>query len=487
MSNIELNDPAVDEHVELAEIPWSVSEEIASWRRILHLTQGGARSNFEQACRELLALAQKHANAPDTRRAIVDALFDMGRGAGIDDDEAQEFMASKSSEVGKAAANRVDGHQAIALPGASQRLEQAPRFTPVAIDDVQVTGAPAWLVQHLLPARGLACIVGPPKSGKSFMTTDMLFAVARGVSYAGRDTLPGPVIYLTGEGVMGFKRRLIALRRHHDVEGHGVPFFMIENVPDLGSERTDVQDLLRELDQFIQDHNLGRPRAISLDTLARCMGEGDENTARDMGRFVNRCGIIERHFECAVVVVHHMGKNPAAGGRGSNALNGAADVTITVEKNEACSTVRVDEMKDGPEGQEWRFRLLPYDLSVTTDTPSVTTAETTTCIVELIGEATQSKLRETKADRPPKGVPGDLLLVIRRAVNEGGETNVPSAEVPNNTRAVSRENLKTYCRNMAWQDVDGKPESFRVMLNKTLSALRAGHLIGFNRDWVWLT
>lgn len=63
--------------------------------------------------------------------------------------------------------------------------------------------------------------------------------------------------------------------------------------------------------------------------------EGDESSARDMGRFVTRCGELERRFDCLVAVVHHMGKNPAAGGRGSNALNGAADVTLTVEKGDA--------------------------------------------------------------------------------------------------------------------------------------------------------
>jgi RecA-family ATPase len=240
-----------------------------------------------------------------------------------------------------------------------------PRFVPVAIDDVSMSAEPPWLIEGLLPARGLACIVGPPKSGKSFLTSDMLCAVARGAPYAGRDTLSGPVIYLTGEGVSGFKRRLVATRRHLGIEGKGVPFFMIENVPDLGSEATDLPQLLAELDAFLAQACPQGLRAIVLDTLARCMGEADENSARDMGRFVNRCAAIERHFGCVVVVVHHVGKDPTRGGRGSNALNGAADVTMLVEKTDAYSKVRIEEMKDGREGQEWTFRLVPYDLSAT--------------------------------------------------------------------------------------------------------------------------
>ena len=83
------------------------------------------------------------------------------------------------------------------------------RFAPVAIDNVQINSDPPWLIKGLLPARGLVCIVGAPKSGKSFLTTDMLCAVARGVPYAGRETTAGAVLYLTGEGVSGFKRRLV--------------------------------------------------------------------------------------------------------------------------------------------------------------------------------------------------------------------------------------------------------------------------------------
>jgi len=376
------------------------------------------------------------------------------------------------------------------VPGEPQPEYQGapppPKFSPVSIDDVTISAEPAWLIEGLLPSRGLACIVGPPKSGKSFLTSDMLCSVARGALYAGRQTMAGPVIYLTGEGISGFKRRLVAMRQHLGIEGDGTPFYMVENVPDLGSEKTDLPQLLLELDAFIAQHAPGGVRAITLDTLARCMGEADENSARDMGRFVNRCSIIEKRYGCLVVVVHHVGKDASRGGRGSNSLNGAADVTMLVEKNEAFSTVRVEEMKDGPEGQEWRFRLVPYALSETLDTPSETSPEVSTCVVELLSEPSAPKPRETKKVKAPKGVTGDLLKVIRRAVEEAGERNVESVAVPNNVRAVSKSNLKRYCATMDWQDQDGKADAFRSMLSKNLSHLRSADLIGFDRDWVWL-
>ena len=114
---------------------------------------------------------------------------------------------------------------------------------------------------------------------------------------------------------------LSAMRKHCEIEGNGTPFYMIENVPDLGSERTELPDLMRDLDQFVATRAPGGAKAIVLDTLARCMGEADENSARDMGRFVNRCRELEQHYGCAIVVVHHVGKDAKRGGRGSNALN----------------------------------------------------------------------------------------------------------------------------------------------------------------------
>lgn len=87
---------------------------------------------------------------------------------------------------------------------------------------------------------------------------------------------------------------------------------------------------------------------------------------------------------------------------------------------------------------------------------------------------------------PPSGVAGDLLKIIRRAVEKAGSTSTDSATVPNNMRAVSRDDLKWFCSTMAWQD-EAEPNAFRAMLSKTMSQLRARALIGFDKKWVWLT
>lgn len=367
----------------------------------------------------------------------------------------------------------------------------APKFRCVAIDDIEPGAEPAWCVHGLLPARGLAPFIGSPGAGKSFLLADMLFHVARGVPYAGRDTLQGPVFYLVGEGVTGFRRRMKAMRRHYGADGQGVPFFVIEAVPDLGSEQTDVAQLLAELDAFIAARTLPAPRAIALDTLARCMGSGDENATRDMGRFVTRCGMIERHFGCVVAPVHHFGKDRDRGSRGSNSLDGAADVMTEVEKFDGWNRARITKMKDGVEGQEWRFRLVPYELDDTPESENVAlccaAVEKWTCTVEILSEPARPQHRATKRPpKPPRGVAGDLLKVIRRAVDEAGDTAAAGKDAPPGARAVTRDMLKKYCATMSWQQDKGA-NSFRAVLSSNLSALRSADLIGFDEATIWMT
>jgi AAA domain len=78
------------------------------------------------------------------------------------------------------------------VPDARPFIGPTARFLPVALDDVRLPSNPSWLIRGILPARGLTCIVGPPKSGKSFLTTDMLCAVARGVPTPAAKLQPAP-------------------------------------------------------------------------------------------------------------------------------------------------------------------------------------------------------------------------------------------------------------------------------------------------------
>jgi hypothetical protein len=308
---------------------------------------------------------------------------------------------------------------------------------------------------------------------------------------AGRNTLKGPVVYCTGEGINGFRRRLIAMRQHYEVEGQKIPFFHIERVPDLGSEATDVNDLIADINRHLNERGLPPPRVVALDTLARCMVGGDENSARDMSRFIGRCDQIERAFGCLVAVVHHTGKDESRGARGSNALLGALDCEWTVERNGDVRSARVSRMKDGQDDVGWQFALKIVTAEPQTSVNDDYGCALTTCVVEVVSDAGEAQTTARRKKKPAiKGLKGDLLNIIRDVIPEAGETEGLPREVPPNKPAIRRAVLKNICLKKAWltePHTNREQNSGRAKLAAYLSRLRAEGVLNFDREWVWLT
>ena len=55
-----------------------------------------------------------------------------------------------------------------------------------------------------------------------------------------------------------------------------------------------------------------RPALIIVDTLARCMVGGDENSAKDMGLFIAHADALRKETGATVLIIHHTGKNGRA-------------------------------------------------------------------------------------------------------------------------------------------------------------------------------
>jgi RecA-family ATPase len=97
-----------------------------------------------------------------------------------------------------------------------------------------------------------------------------------------------------------------------------------------------------------------------IDTLARVMAGGDENSTKEMSAFVRNCDLIREATGCTVLLVHHTGKDKTKGSRGSNALLGAVDTELMVEANKVWSTKQRDAEKAAPIS----FALETVDLGV---------------------------------------------------------------------------------------------------------------------------
>lgn len=213
---------------------------------------------------------------------------------------------------------------------------------------LQQIPAPTPVVEGWLFGDSIAWLHGKPGDGKSFVAVDLACSIGTGVPWHAHPTARGPVLYLIAEGASGLGRRVEAWKLAHGAFDSGVRFLPIA-VQLL--DRTDHQAfvaLVRPL----------RPLLIVIDTQARATVGADENSAKDMGEFVDVLERIRAATGACVLVVHHearAGENM----RGSTALEGAATSIIRCSKDGAQITLTNTKQKDAPQQPAQLLALAP--------------------------------------------------------------------------------------------------------------------------------
>lgn len=208
-----------------------------------------------------------------------------------------------------------------------------------------------WLVDGLLTRHGFAIAYGEPGSCKSFIAIDIALSVAYGRQWAGRETRQGAVLYIAGEGVGGLGKRVKAWCQARAVEGDA-PFYVLPTAVRF-REQDEVEKLMRTISSFGQQFTL-----VVVDTVARALLGGDENSATDAGLFVAACNAIGNHAGCAVWGIHHSGKDATRGMRGSSSLLGAVDTSIRIIKDEDVVNVSIEKQKDAEPAGQMRFNMV---------------------------------------------------------------------------------------------------------------------------------
>jgi putative DNA primase/helicase len=215
----------------------------------------------------------------------------------------------------------------------------------------------SYLIKGLLPESSSICVYGPSGSYKSFVVLSWCCHIATGLEWDGRKVKPSSVLYIAGEGGIGVSRRINAWEKSFN---HCKPVDNLARIdgPVFPADQTQARALVEACYRI--ETETGQPvRLIVFDTLARCFGGSDENSARDMGAFIAGCDWIKQQTNAAILVVHHSGKDADKGARGSSALRAALDVEFKVvkEESETATTLTNTKMKDAEPSQ-----TLSYDL-----------------------------------------------------------------------------------------------------------------------------
>ncbi|MDA7766126.1 AAA family ATPase [Alphaproteobacteria bacterium] len=212
----------------------------------------------------------------------------------------------------------------------------------LTVEDLYCLPEPKPLVDGLISENSFCVMYGAPGSGKSFCALDIGLSIAHGMPWHDKQTQQGSVLYIAGEGVGGLKRRLKAFHTHHGLSSIG-SFHVLQQAVNFQDEPS-VKRLLRSIDR--EDGNFN---VVIVDTVARALPGSDENSATDMGAFVDACDRIRHHTGAAIMGVHHSGKDVSRGMRGSSALLGAVDTSIEVKNSDGVICLKNEKQKDHAE------------------------------------------------------------------------------------------------------------------------------------------
>lgn len=232
--------------------------------------------------------------------------------------------------------------------------------------DMKARPTPAYLVDDILVSDGLTSVIGLPKAGKSYWALPMALCVATGRSFFDRPVKQGRVVYVCTEGgIARFRQRVDAWLQHHGIDARELDGrFVLMPTP---------ISLLNEGDADALQLALGDGWDLGVyDTLARTMG-GDENSTFDMSSYVDALDRLRgAGANGTQIVVHHAGKTPSRGGRGSNALTGAVEREFIISKpRRGVHIVRIGHDRHGDGSWKEVYLFHPVDIGEEGPTPGV--------------------------------------------------------------------------------------------------------------------
>jgi hypothetical protein len=320
---------------------------------------------------------------------------------------------------------------------------------------------------------------GAAKSGKSFLMTSLGLAVAEGAEswWGHRIKRPGQVLYLVQEGAGGFPLRLEAWSQAH---GRPVPERFVWTPTRLrfveeGSRGAAVADVRRVAELVEQlEEETGEPVVlIVVDTAARVTTGADENSARDMGLFLDACAVLQDlPGRPHVNVVAH--DNTGGRLRGSTAQLGGGDGFIHVERQGEARSWSLEIAKDDIETEKRGFRLETVELDADEDGDPVRS-----CVV---AEADLPARAAKEVTLTPKQ--RTALDCLATTLADHGEEAPLARDIPRNVRVA---------RFARWQEAacrykpGDEPEwRKRADLRRTAETLQAKGLIRHVDGWCWL-
>lgn len=221
------------------------------------------------------------------------------------------------------------------------------------------------LIDDWYDREAMVITYGESESGKTHIVLSQAFAIAAGTPWADHAVRQGLVVYVAAEGGLGIRKRVAAWTRKFG----DVPFALVPCPIDMLSAQGDTKALI-ELVKAAEVETGHTCVMIVIDTLSRAIAGGNENAPETMGAFVMHCDRLRTATKATIHIVHHSGKNKAAGARGHSLLRAATDTEIEVTPGFIAAT----KQRDMEHPRKLGFRLEEIQLGEDNRKRRITTA-----------------------------------------------------------------------------------------------------------------
>lgn len=372
--------------------------------------------------------------------------------------------------------NNLEGKEAVQLqlnirPGKSLKLLYA--------DDIFPVTDTSDFVEDLLRDNEFSVIYGESNCGKTFFMMDLAIHVALGIPWRGKEVEQGGVIYAALEGGHGTKNRIVAFREHYQIK-NSIPLAVIPSNLNFLDTDGDIKALAVAIAEA--QERLGSVRLIVIDTLARAISGGDENSSMDMGKLIINADILRSVTGAHIAFIHHSGKDALKGARGHSSLRAAVDTEIEISRldTKSPSTIKIVKQREMEMIEEMSFELKPVVLGTNSRGKQVTS-----CVVVPSENATKK--------RPEKL--SDMQEFVYEAlvdcVMDYGMMRSVIKDMPQ-VKCVSYDDFKESLENRGYRDllatenktteqqVKSATQTIRVNLKKRGK-------VNFNKNYIWLT
>lgn len=314
-----------------------------------------------------------------------------------------------------------------------------------------------YLAKNLLLEKQVSLLVGPPNIGKSSVVGAIAACISTGRALGGMPVKRAAILYIAAEDPYGICERTYGYFQNH---AGNIADFMVHGWPvDMSDEKV-MKELAVEAVKF-RERRAAERLMIVFDTLNLCIGDSDENSAKDMGRVIGHAQRLARYTGAHVMIVHHTSVADSGRPRGSSAVLGNIDTMLVLRKaegsaHEALTLLVQEKQRSMEKGKPLLFEI--GSLFIAKDDE---------------GD------RVTVPIARPAELTSSLLAKVSKTAKQGAEGEARTAEVSRVLLALRAKDSATFHEarvlsgmvGEAFEAVRSNPDSLRKAVKRALDAL----------------